>query len=246
MDLLTLPANQVHIWYADLDVDPGELDGLATILARDERVRASRFHFQRDRVHFVAARGILRHILARYVDRGARDLRLGYSPCGKPFLRQNSSASELRFNLSRSYGMALYGIAHNREVGVDLERIDPAFAGQEIAERFFSRQECFALRSLPACLQVEGFFNCWTRKEAYVKANGAGLHMRLDSFNVSLIPDQQPEVSNGRYGNWSMHAPRLLSGYAAAVVVQGTDCDLRTWKWNAAPTAQQLDGSIHF
>jgi 4'-phosphopantetheinyl transferase len=238
MDLLTLPANQVHIWYADLNVDAGELDGLAMILADDDRVRASRFHFQRDRVHFVAARGILRQILARYVDRDPRDLRLGYSPCGKPFLQQNSSTSELCFNLSHSHGMALYGIAHNREVGVDLERIDPTFAGQEIAERFFSRRECSALRTLPTCLQVEGFFNCWTRKEAYVKANGAGLHMRLDSFTVSLIPDQQPVVSNGRRGNWSMHAPRLLPGYAAAVVVQGTDCDLRTWRWNAAPIAR--------
>jgi 4'-phosphopantetheinyl transferase len=244
MDLLAVPANWVDIWYADLNVTSAELNGLEKMLARDERVRASRFHFRRDRVHFVAARGILRQVLARYVDRDPRDLRFGYNSCGKPFLQQNSSTSDLRFNLSHSHGMAMYGIAHNREIGVDLERIDPTFAGQEIAERFFSRWECSALRTLPTGQQAEGFFNCWTRKEAYIKANGTGLHMRLDSFTVPLTSDQQPELSNGRYGNWSMHAPRLLPGYAAAVVVQGTGCTLETWEWNAAAMTQKRNASI--
>jgi len=237
MELLTLPAGWVDIWYANLNVDQAELDGLAKILTRDERVRASRFYFRRDRVHFVAARGILRQLLARYVDRDPRDMRIVYNPFGKPFLQQDSGTSEVRFNLSHSHGMALYGIARNREIGVDLERIDPTFTGQELAKRFFSRRECSALRTLPSRQQAEGFFNCWTRKEAYVKANGTGLQMRLDSFSISVTSHQQPERWNNGYANWSLHAPRVLPGYAAAVVVQGTDCNFRTWKWNMASGA---------
>jgi len=231
-NLLTLPTNRVHVWYAALDVEPDELDGLEKTLARDERVRASRFHFRKDRHHFTAARGILRQILARYVDREPGELRLGYGRYGKPFLQQDCGTSELRFNLAHSHGMALYGIALNREIGVDLERIDRSFADRQVAECFFSPREALALRTLPASLQIDAFFYCWTRKEAYVKAHGTGILTRLDSFDVSLIPGDPPELLNGGHDSWSIHAPKLMPGYAAAVVVQGS-CDLKAWKWKS-------------
>ncbi len=232
---LTLPEKQVHVWLGTLDMESVELHRLESILSADERARASRFHFCRDRRRFVAVHAILRQILSRYLDREERELKFGCGSYGKPFLQSDSRQPELRFNLAHSHGMALYGITRNREIGVDLERIDRRFAGQQIAERFFSRRECSTLRALPASQQIAAFFDCWARKEAYVKATGAGLHTPLDSFDVSLTPDQPPEFLKGPHGNWSIHAPRLVPGYAVAIVVKGTDCDLRTWKWKPAP-----------
>jgi 4'-phosphopantetheinyl transferase len=232
---LPLPENQVHIWFGTLDMESVDLNLLESALSPDEWARASRFHFCTDRRRFVVAHAILRQILSRYLGREGRELQFGCGPYGKPYLRSDSRRPELRFNLTHSHGMALYGITRNREIGVDLERIDRSIAGQQIAERFFSRQECSRLRTLPASQQMAAFFDFWTRKEAYVKATGAGLHMRLDSFDLSLVPDQPPKLLNGAFGNWSIHAPKLVPGYAAAIVVQGTDCDFTTRKWDPTP-----------
>lgn len=227
-----LPLNQVHVWHASLDVKQSELDRLETVLSRDERDRASRFHFLRDRRRFAAGRGILRQILAYYLSQEPRALRFGYGRCGKPYLKSSFGVNELRFNLAHSHGVALCGIVRNREIGVDLERIDRAFEVQQIAEHFFSRRECSQLSALPSRLQLQGFFNCWTRKEAYVKALGDGLIIRLDSFDVTLVPGKQVELSNGSRGSWAIYAPGI-AGYAAAVVVQGVACDLKLKKWKS-------------
>jgi 4'-phosphopantetheinyl transferase len=232
---LTLTETQVHVWFGTLDMEPVELLGLDSTLSPNEWARASRFHSCTDRRRFVATRAILRQILSRYLGREERELHFGCGPYGKPFLRSDSRQPELRFNLAHSHGMVLYGITRNRQIGVDLERIDHSFADQRIAERFFSRRECSALRALPASHQIAAFFDCWTRKEAYVKAIGVGFHMPLDSFDVSLSPDQPPAFLNGTREDWSIHAPKLVPGYSAAIVVQGTDCDLRIRKWKPTP-----------
>ena len=227
-----LPANEVHVWRATLDLDPAGLDCLEKTLAPNERARAAGFRFSRDREQFVSGRGILRDILARYLGREPEELRFGCGPCGKPFLLRNSAGPELHFNLAHSYGLALYAIARNRKVGVDLERIHAGLADQQVAERFFSRRESSALRTLEESLRVEAFFNCWTRKEAYVKARGEGLLVRLDSFDVTLTPGRPAELLGGD-GGWSVHALTPLPGYAAAVVVEGSNCDPRLWTWRA-------------
>ena len=240
---LPLPENQVHVWFGTLDMESVGLNLLESALSPDERARASRFHFCTDRRRFVAAHAILRQILSRYLDREGRELQFGCGPYGKPYLRSDSRGPELCFNLAHSHGMALCGITRNREIGVDLERIDRSIAVQQIAERFFSRQECSTLRTLPASQQVATFFDCWTRKEAYVKATGTGLHMRLDSFDLSLVSDQPPRLLNGALGNCSIHAPKLVPGYSAAIVVQGTDCDLTIRKWEPTPRSKMRSAS---
>jgi 4'-phosphopantetheinyl transferase len=108
-----------------------------------------------------------------------------------------------------------------------VERIEPRLADQQVAERFFSPRESSALRTLPVSLRVEAFFNCWTRKEAYLKARGEGLLAPLDGFDVSLIPGQPAALLSGSYGRWSLYALTPAPGYAAAVAVEGCSCDLR-------------------
>jgi len=224
---VALPANEVHLWGAALDLDPADLDYLKKMLAPDERLRAAQFHFPKDRMRFVARRGLLRGILARYLGREPEKLRFGSGPGGKPFLLGDSRARALHFNMAHSHDLALYGIAGYREVGVDIERIKPDLADPQVAERFFSPRESLALRTLPASLQVEAFFNCWTRKEAYLKARGEGLLAPLDRFDVSLAPGQPAALLNGGDGMWSLHALTPAPGYAAAVAVEGCGYSLR-------------------
>ena len=169
--------------------------------------------------------------LSHGIGRAPAELHFSYASFGKPSLASDCAADSLRFNLSHSGDIALYAVARQREVGIDLERIEPKFAGDGIAERLFSRNEVAKLRSLPASARLHAFFNCWTRKEAYVKARGAGLQIPLESFDVSPAPDEQATfLSEGEFG-WSLRALLPDSDYAAAIAVEGKDWQLRLWQW---------------
>jgi 4'-phosphopantetheinyl transferase len=222
---------EVDVWRADLEVDSPELNRLENTLSPDELDRAARFHFVKDRQRFIVGRGILRDILARYLDRSPAELHFSYSSHGKPSLAHRHNPDGLQFNLSHAGNLAVYAIASNREVGIDLEPIEPKLADGRIADKFFAPNEVARIRSLPASVIPQAFFNCWTRKEAYVKGRGAGLQIALDSFEVSFVPGE-PEgfISEGEFG-WSLEALTVDPDYAAAIAVEGHDWRLRLWQW---------------
>jgi 4'-phosphopantetheinyl transferase len=225
----------IDVWRADLEVHSSELNRLQDTLSPDELDRAAGFHFVKDRRRFIAGRGILRDILARYLDRLPAELHFSYSSHGKPSLAQHHNPEDLRFNLAHSGSLALYAVARLRDVGIDIERIEPKFAEDGIAERFFSRNEVTKFRSLPTSARPQAFFNCWTRKEAYVKARGAGLQIALDSFEVSLASGEQPGfLSEGEF-DWSLEGFAPASDYVAAIAVKGHDWRPRFWQWRIPP-----------
>jgi 4'-phosphopantetheinyl transferase len=230
---VALGGNTVDIWTADLDLSLHEMRSLQNTLSPDERERAAKFHFARDRQRFIAARGILRDILARYLGRSPSALLFSYGPFGKPALADDC-ASDLRFNLSHSGSVALYAIAR-REIGVDVERIDSSFIEDGIEERFFSRNEVAKLRSLHASERLRGFFNCWTRKEAYVKARGDGLQISLQSFDVSLAPNESAAFLSEGESGWSLQALSLGLDHSAAVAAEGNDWGVRLRRWRMCP-----------
>ena len=227
---------EVHVWRAELNVDGPALRELRETLSADERVRASRFCFERDRVHFVAARGRLREILGRYVGEAPRRLRFSYDRYGKPSLAgEAGEGRRLRFNVSHSHGVALYALTEGRAVGVDVEFVREDFASLEIAERFFSRREVEALRSLEPCERASAFFACWTRKEAYIKARGEGLSHPLHLFTVSLAPGQPAallctEDAAQAAARWSLVELVPGEGYRAALAVRGAAPSVRCWR----------------
>ena len=224
-----LAAEQVDVWRASL----AALPDLKAVLSPDELQRAARFHFEKDRGHFIAARGWLRTVLARYLDTSPADLRLDYGARGKPALAQGS---DLRFNLSHSHDLALLAVTREREVGVDIEFMKESTTGPEIAERFFSAAEIAELRALPRDEQRTAFFAGWTRKEAYIKATGVGLFAGLDRFTVSLAPNDSrvslrvhdDERESARWTLCSLHPGE---GYAGALAVEGGDWRLRCFDW---------------
>jgi 4'-phosphopantetheinyl transferase len=229
---LELGEDDVHLWRASLDCDAPVLSRLQTTLSRDERARADRFVFPADRNHFIAARGILRELLGAYLALLPAKLKFRYGTHGKPALDANASDSVLQFNLSHSKGLAIYAFSRGRELGVDVEQIRPQSAGEDIARRYFASSEVAELQALPTNLRPEAFFLCWTRKEAYVKAHGAGLSLPLDSFTVSLTPGRAVALQAADTARWSVESLEPAPGFVAAVVVERGEWRRSCWSWN--------------
>ncbi|MBL8164258.1 MAG: 4'-phosphopantetheinyl transferase superfamily protein [Anaerolineae bacterium] len=234
--VLSLEANEIHCWVAPLDQPPTILETLAQCLSADERERAAGFYFERHRAQYVAARGILRHLLAYYTRQKPVELRFSYAENGKPALRGND---EVRFNLSHSGDLVLYAFAHCREVGVDLEEVRPLSDLDSLAERSFSPIEVAALHTLPPHQRLSSFFACWARKEAFIKALGNGLSYPLDQFDVSFLPGETTRLLRvlgdpAAPARWQMDALDPAEGYAAALVSDGQGGSLRRWVWDKA------------
>jgi len=233
---LRLDLGEIHVWRVCLAQTESCLQSLQQTLSTDERTKADRFRFPKDRSQFIVSRGALRAILSRYLNISSHLLRFDYNPYGKPSLIVTQGGNTLRFNLSHSRGMALIAITKNRDIGVDIEGINPNFSCLEIAEKFFSPLENSVLRSLPEHLQAPAFFTCWTRKEAYIKGVGKGLSIPLNQFDVSLAPGEPAALLNVE-GNpeeasrWSLIELFPSSDMVAAVAVAGDCSKLHCWEW---------------
>jgi 4'-phosphopantetheinyl transferase len=234
---MTLSRHDVHVWRTSLEPSAEQVQRLRQTLAPDEVRRADRFHFDTDRKRYTVARGVLRLILSRYLSIAPNLLEFSYSSYGKPALATMPGKDWLRFNLSHSHELALYAFTRGREVGIDIEHMRANVADEAIAERYFSPREVLVFRGLPASHRRQAFFNCWTRKEAYIKARGEGLSFPLDRFDVSLAPGE-PATLLATLGDpheasrWTLQALHPGLGYAAAVVVEGHDWQLTCWQWS--------------
>ncbi|MEG5211807.1 4'-phosphopantetheinyl transferase superfamily protein [Microcoleus sp. ARI1-A1] len=233
---LTLDINEIHVWRVSLAQTASCLQSLQQTLSTDEQTKAERFHFPKGRSQFIVSRGALRAILSRYLHLNPSLLRFDYNPYGKPSLIVAQAGDTLRFNLSHSHELGLIAITKNREIGVDIERINPNFPCQEIAENFFSPLENTVLRSLPKHLQAKAFFTCWTRKEAYIKAVGKGLSLPLNQFDVSLAPGEPAALLNveenpEEASRWSLIELIPGSDMVGAVAVAGDCSKLHCWEW---------------
>lgn len=236
-----LAVSEVQVWCAVLDQDESQVHNFYRTLAPDEQARAQRLYFARDRRRFTVGRGVLRDILSRYLELEPQRLAFSYGPKGKPSLAQelaevSPKASDLRFNLSHSGGLALYVFTYGRDIGIDIEQFREIEDAEHIASRFFSPGEVQAFCSLPAHLQLEGFLNCWCRKESYIKATGDGLSLPLDRFEVSLMPGEPARFLRvagdaAEAARWSLRELHPAPGYAAAVCVEGEGWDLTCWSW---------------
>jgi 4'-phosphopantetheinyl transferase len=233
---LAVEREDVHVWRARLNQPASTVKFFRSLLSPDELRRADSFYFQKDRDGFIVARAALRTILSRHLDVPPTTVRFCYGRHGKPALAEESSGKGLRFNMSHSHELALYVVACDREVGIDLEYIRRDFAIQEIARHFFSPREVSTLCALPARLQAQAFFNCWTRKEAYIKATGLGLALPLHQFDVSLSPGEPAELLGSRENpqeasRWTLRELAPGDDYVAALAVEGHDWRINCWQF---------------
>jgi 4'-phosphopantetheinyl transferase len=175
---------EVEIVVARLDVAPETAHALAGSLSDEERQRACRFRVARPRRRYIVARGLLRQLLASRLGTPPRSVELSYGAHGKPRIAPGSAAVDLRFNVSHCADFALFAFCRGREVGVDVEALAPLRDADVIAKQFFSRDEYRAYSALAPRDRELGFFSCWTRKEACLKALGGGLQSPLSEFDV--------------------------------------------------------------
>lgn len=182
----TIAPDEIHVWAWDLEPAAVELAAYIEILDVQERERLQRFYFAPDRARYAVAHANVRTILGSYLHQPAADVRFRASEFGKPELDQSDPSSWLHFNLSHSPNIALLTVSNGLPVGVDVEEVRPI--EPEVANSNFSANERWQLKELEGDAWLTGFYRCWTRKEAILKAEGVGLSHPLDSFDVSLSP----------------------------------------------------------
>lgn len=233
----TIRTGQIHVWRIPLSANQNSIRIARLLLSKDEVMRADRFCFERDRRRFTVARASLRRVLACYIKMEAQHLVFDYSHSGKPRLSNTQESTPLNFNLSHSGDVSLLAIAPDFSLGIDIERVVEFDAKlRDVARHFFSSDEFENLQALPDAQKSQAFFSYWTRKEAYIKAQGAGLAIPLNSFSVSRSDDDG--AGNIRvYGDpgttriWTILDLEAGPGYKAALAVATTDFELHRQNW---------------
>lgn len=231
-----LAAGDTHVWRVDLLALLGGTEQLEETLSIEELNRAQRFHFAADRRHFVLRRAARRYLIGRYLNLEPSAIRFLTGNCGKPGIAGQEQHGGLRFSCSHSGDLALITFARGREIGVDLEQRRPLPEALQLAHSLFAPAEISELAKLPATRQQNAFFDCWTRKEAFVKALGLGLSFPLDRFTVSLGQNRpaallKVEDDPNAVTRWRMQALDVGPNYSATLVHDGCSARIQCFEW---------------
>ena len=223
---IQLEQEEIHLWVAELDALAGAFEEMCLLLSPDERTRAQRYRFPKDKNRFVLRRGLLRQFLNRYLPDAGAEFRFAIGPAGKPELVLSPGSEPLHFSVSHSHGLALYAFTLLAPVGVDIECVRPIDNLLGVAARVFLQPETEALRALPDASRLEAFYNCWTRKEACLKAMGLDLEQGLAGVEVTLVPGEPARVLNfmgeaGVKAQWFLQVLQPAEGYVAALACRG-------------------------
>ncbi|MHB8596181.1 MAG: 4'-phosphopantetheinyl transferase family protein [Ktedonobacteraceae bacterium] len=233
---IVLQNNEVHVWRASLNAPLSNIESLKLLLTDEEVARAERFYFEKGRHGYIVTHGILRILLGRYLDVDPRQLRFGTNTYGKPSVENPARDARLHFNLSHTHELVVFAFTYLGEVGIDIEYMRANVEYEELAKHFFSPYESAVLHNLPEDMKQEAFFNCWTRKEAYIKARGMGLSLPLDLFDVSLKPGEPAALLGSRengqeVARWTFQAMSMPPDYAGALAIEGHGWHTNYWQW---------------
>jgi 4'-phosphopantetheinyl transferase len=236
-DNLSLPENAVHVWLASLEQPEAIMLQLKQTLSPEELVRAGKFHFEKDRHHFMAARGLLRTLLSHYLQMQPAQLQFTYNEHGKPSLDHLLQRKPLYFNLSHSHNLALLAFSHVGPLGVDIEYMRPDVAVEQVARVSFSPREQALLLAQPLEERQHAFYACWTCKEAYIKGRGTGLSLEPNLFDVAFLPGEPAALLASREDSreparWTLRALEPGAGYAGALAVEGHGWSLCCYEWS--------------
>ena len=231
-----LPRDEVHVWQSALDRDAGAVLMLEGLLATEERERAGRFHFRKDRERYVVGRGLLRWLLGEYLRVEPVGVRLWYTSHGKPEVVGETSETAIKFNVAHSGSLILFAVTRGRDLGVDVEQLRPGVECRNLAARYFAPREAAELTALAPEIQERAFFAGWTRKEAYMKALGLGMAVPLDGFTVTLAPGRPAALvatdhDPAQLGRWELRELDPAPGYAGALAVEGTGWRVCYGRW---------------
>jgi 4'-phosphopantetheinyl transferase len=232
-DNLILSEEEAHIWRANLDIDECFQSSFLRLLSPDEKARAQKFRVAKDSSNFIVARGILRSLIGKYLEINPAEISFQYNGFRKPCIANNNS---LNFNISHSQNIALFAFTKEFNVGVDVEFVNPDIPVKEMAAKFFSTNEINNLFALPEEQLTPGFFNCWTRKEAFIKAVGEGLSFPLNRFEVSLEPGQPAKLlatdwAPEAVSKWSIYSMSPGANFVGGLAIEGSVGEVKFWNW---------------
>lgn len=229
--------SSIHVWGYRLEGDARTIERCHSWLGREERLRASRFIRSEDRQHYILARGGLRHLLSSYTHLDPAALCILQGADGKPGLAgQDAAQQPVQFNLSHSHGRMVVGIAHRRDVGVDLEQIRPKTDVMKLARRFYASAEIEAIARQDASGQRDAFYRHWVAKEAFLKCKGVGLQFPLGQCRVTMATDGATAViawqkNPADIEHGIVKFLPLPEGWLGAVAAEGTDWTVRFGEW---------------
>ncbi len=232
---LSLGHSVAHVWACPLRCSERTLQDYTALLSPEEYVRMQRFVSDKHRDAFAVCHASLRILLGRYLGQHPASIQFTKNNFGKPYLASDFSPLGLRFNLSHTRHLALLAVTTRElEVGVDVEELRPIDTA--IAERFFSARERAELRTLAGPQWQEGFFNCWTRKEAILKAEGVGIGVSLDAFDVSLSPGDTASLvefrpMSGVTGNWHIVDLHPAPGFTGALATKAAPREISCYRF---------------
>jgi 4'-phosphopantetheinyl transferase len=220
----TLVSDELHVWRVSVLQPEPVVRHWQSLLTPSEKAKLARFRFPADAQRGLASRGALRSVLGKYLEQDGATLEFTTEQQGKPVLAGAFPMGRIEFNVSHSGDWVLLGFARGRPLGVDVEQWRELETLAPIVRDYFAPPEVDAWLALPDALRQEGFFNGWTRKEAYLKALGLGLFKPLDRFHVRLTPGQPPALlfdadDPHAPSQWQMHAVDMGQGYSGAVAV---------------------------
>jgi 4'-phosphopantetheinyl transferase len=246
LDLQT--PGEIHLWQICLRQSFSTVKNLFDSLSPDERERAGKYRFRKDRERFIVTRGAVREILSGYLAIAPDRIGFSYNGFGKPFLKNETRGEGVFFNVSASREIALCAVARGSEIGVDIEFIGDEPASPEVVERFFSPREAESIAALGGKRQTSAFFHCWTRKEAFIKGVGVGLTYPLKNFSVPVGEEKMNDFSIAdpfrKTRRWSLTTVYPSSEYVAALAVEFVKPTIKFRQWQSR--TQTADCLNHF
>lgn len=225
---LDVSNDMLHLWRANLAQPTQKISELHNALSVDEKRKADRFLFKRHKCNYIVARGFLRTILSHYLELGPASLRFSYGEYGKPQLLSKYSNCQLQFNLSHTEEFAIYAIAYQRRIGVDIEFINPKKKIDRLLDSILSQTEQSKTNKLSESNRRLEFYKAWTAMEAYLKATGQGL-TGMNSIDISITPGETAKLLTSikkcqPSTTWSLCHMMAVHDYVASLVVEGPHC----------------------
>jgi 4'-phosphopantetheinyl transferase len=224
VDRPALSSGETHVWTARLVDEHHATADWLRILSREERAQAAQFSFERDRMRFIQAHGVVRQILSNYSDADAAALTFARNHHGKPYLIPRADGPNLQFSVSHSRNCCMLAVRLDHSIGIDVEKVRDLPQAIDIVQSYFTPAESRALAALRGTARRDAFFALWAHKEAVVKGLGISLaaHLGRIEFDLDLDPaggvrlvawDGDQSVAQ----KWSIVRLDPAPGYVAAV-----------------------------
>lgn len=236
----------IHLWQIDTKQFVNKLPKYYVELSQDEKKRADKFYFVKDKINFILAHAFLRGLLGKYIGVETESIQFYFNRYGKPLVSTDEGEG-VCFNLSHSGSMIFIALSPLYHIGVDVEQVKENKSFLSLSSSYFTKAEHSAICELPEKEQLPAFFRCWTRKEAYIKGQGKGLSLALDSFEVNVQNSKKELLLNTCHDplaldRWSLLDIKISDEYVAALAVENHSCQVHRFELTAQNAIEYFFG----